>query len=270
MWFKHAWTFEELMNRFLSEHASKKRSYRSYKVYAQNLMLFFKGYKLKEITPSLISEYKDMRLKRVKPASVNRELAILKVAFNMAIKQWEWMNVNPVCRIPLEPENNKRVKWLSTEEEGRLMSHCPLWLKPIIETALLTGLRLGELTALTWKDIDLNEKVIYVLSSKNGEQRAIPINDRLCSILLSLKAEGDRVFPYSNSFISHQFKRACHTAKIDDIRFHDLRHCYATSLVRKGVDLYRVSRLLGHKTISMTERYSHLNLESLRQAVSQI
>src|SRR5687767_11689102 len=101
--------FDDLMARYLDEHASKKSQPRHYRGYAKNLTSFFGGRTLTEITPKLIAEYKNQRYAAgLQPASINRELATLKKAFNLAVREWEWCQENPVSKVSMERENNKR------------------------------------------------------------------------------------------------------------------------------------------------------------------
>ena len=271
-------TFEQMMEKFLDEHASKKASYRSYESYVRNLNPFFGDYALTSITPKVINEYK---LKRrndgVKPGSINRELAILKKAFNLALKEWEWVRENPASKVSMEEENNKRDRWLSDDEEERLLEACSPRLKELVIFALNTGMRLSEILTLNWKGIDLFRKTITVFKSKNKEMRTIPMNQTIFEMLKdkakvkSIKT--DLVFYNKNHaeidmrFTSLSFHYTAKKANVEDFRFHDLRHTFATRLVQSGKDLYKIQRLLGHKNPSMTQRYAHHYPESLRDAV---
>ena len=110
-------TFSELMDKYLAEHVVKLRSERSFRGYAKNLKSHFGVYVVTRISPKMINEYKVKRLRQgLKPASVNRELATMKKAFNLALKEWQWVRENPVTKITLEKENNKRDRWLTPDE----------------------------------------------------------------------------------------------------------------------------------------------------------
>jgi integrase len=114
--------FKGMMQKYLDEHASKLASARDFAGYAKNLNVFFGECTLTQVTPRLISEYKAKRRKDgVKPATINRELAAMKKAFNLALKEWQWVAENPVMRVPMERENNKRDRWLKDDEEVRLL-----------------------------------------------------------------------------------------------------------------------------------------------------
>jgi integrase len=177
-------TFKEMMERFLSEHASKKASEKAFQTYVRNLLPFFGDYKLSEITPKFINEFKAKRRRDgLKPASINRELACMKKAFNLAIKEWEWVDKNPLVVVSMEEENNKRDRWLIYEEEERLLEVCSGWLKEIVIFALNTGMRLDEILSLNWKDIDLPRRTVMVVKSKNKERRTIPLNSTVLELV---------------------------------------------------------------------------------------
>jgi integrase len=271
-------TFDELMERYLTEHAAKKSEPRHYRGYFNNLKAFFGGRTLAEITPKLIADYKAQRYAAgLKPASINRELASLKKAFNLAVREWEWCRENPVSKVSMERENNKRDRWLSVEEEARLLQGCASWLHDIVTFALHTGMRMGEILELTWRGVDFSRRTVMVVRSKNGERRTIPVNETVLSVLRqkskvrSLRTElvfCSRVFtPMESGHLRRSFRLALGKAKIDDFHFHDLRHTFATRLIQAGVDLYKVQRLLGHKSPIMTQRYAHHYPESLREGV---
>ena len=271
-------TFEELMARYLTEHAARKSQPRHYQGYTNSLKAFFGARTLAEITPKLIVEYKNWRYAAgLKPASINRELANLKKAFNLAVREWEWCRENPVSRVSMERENNQRDRWLSVEEEARLLQACAPWLHDLVTFALHTGMRMGEIVELTWRGVDVSRRTVMVFRSKNGERRTIPVNQTVLTVLKektkvrSLKT--DVVFcskaftPIESGHLRRSFRLALSKAQIEDFHFHDLRHTFATRLVQAGVDIYKVQRLLGHKSPIMTQRYAHHYPESLRDGV---
>ena len=187
-----------------------------------------------EITPKLIAEYKNRRYAAgLKPASINRELANLKKAFNLAVKEWEWCRENPVSRVSMERENNKRDRWLSLEEEEQLLQTCAPWLHDLVTFALHTGMRMGEILELTWRAVDFSRRTVTVVRSKNGERRTIPVNQTVLAVLKektklrSLRTElvfCSKVFtPMESGHLRRSFRLALGKARIDDFHFHDLR-----------------------------------------------
>jgi len=272
-------TVAELLDRYEREHIPKKASQRTLKGYLKNLRPFFGQDTLAEITPKVIVQYKAKRYQDgVKPATINRELALMKHAFNLAIKEWEWAKQNPVSRVSFEQENNKRDRWLRQEEEGRLLPACPLWVREIVLVALNTGMRMGEILSLRWETVDLFRRTVTILHSKNGDKRTIPLNGHMFALLKEkLKdrvSSSEWIFPSQAATkrdghgLRRAFRKALKTAMIQDFHFHDLRHSFATRLVQAGVDLYKVQKLLGHRSPVMTQRYAHHCSESLRDGVN--
>ena len=272
-------TFGELMERFLSEHVTKRASQRSYVGYARRLRGFFgDGTPLADITPRLIAEYKSQLFAdELAPASVNRHLATLKKAFNLAVREWEWCQRNPVLSVSMERERNGRDRWLTIEEESRLLAACAPGLRDIVQFALGTGMRMGEILSLSWRGVDLTRRTVMLFHSKNGERRTIPLNQTVLNIIKergkvrSLRT--DLVFPsqantpLESGHLRRAFRLALKKARIEDFHFHDLRHTFATRLVQAGIELYKVQRLLGHKSPIMTQRYAHHYPESVRDGV---
>jgi integrase len=271
-------TFKEMMDRYHAEHVVKKLSQRAIRGYTKNLLSFFGNCTLSEISPRRIVEFKTKRYADgVRPATINRECAVLKNAFNLAIREWEWCNQNPVSKVKMERENNQRDRWLSYTEEDGLLEFSPQWVKEIVQFALHTGMRMGEILSLTWNGVDFSRKTATIFFSKNGERRTIPLNQTVWSLLKekskvrplmsNLVFCGKVQTPIDGHNLRRAFRRALKNAKIEDFHFHDLRHTFATRLIQSGVDIYKVQKLLGHKTLMMTQRYAHHYPESLRAGV---
>jgi len=271
-------TFREMMERFESEYFSNLASFKGCKSYLNGLVVHFGDFILAEITPNLVNDFKNKRkADGVKPATIQRQLAIMSRAFNLAIREWEWCKNNPVSKVTLEGPNNKKDRWLTFEEEERVLKICPIWLKEIVIFGLNTGMRLGEILSLEWNGVDLFRKTITVFKSKNNERRTIPMNETVFE-LLKAKAKvrsikTDLVFytrvhnPIDRHQVGGTFRRALKEAGIQNFCFHCCRHTFATRLVQAGKDLYKVQMLLGHKSPRMTQRYAHHYPESLRDAV---
>lgn len=273
-------TLNDMMEKFMKEHAPKVsvNTQKSYSVSLKHLLRFFGDSRLTAIMPKMIYDYKVLRKNEgAKAASINRELAMLSKAFNLGVKEWEWIKENPVSKVPREKENNERDRWLTEDEEKKLLENSPQWLRDIIVFALHTGLRQDELLSLQWSRVDLFRKIIIIQESKNGKPRTIPLNQIALNILMEKakvrNLKSDLVF-LSNAMIKidchnliRAFKIALVKAGIQDFHFHDLRHTFATRLAQRGVDLYKISKLLGHYDISMTQRYAHHCPESLRDGI---
>ena len=262
-------TFKQMVDKYLKKY-QKSRDETS----LNRLMPVFGNLVLAEITTEKISNYRDKRLKKVKPATVYQELALMRRMFNVARREWKWTRDNPAADLSFSVGNsNARDRWLTFEEEADLLSSAsPEWLGRVILFALNTGMRRGEILSLKWSDVELKRKLIVVVKSKNGEKRTIPMSEAVFNILADVKVIhiSNRVFPHSVGALKDGFPRAVKKAGLDDFRFHDLRHTFATRLVQNGVDLYKVKELLGHKTITMTMRYAHHCPESLRSSIETL
>ncbi len=264
-------TIDEMIEKYLKDYA-KSRDHRT----AGYVLKFFSGMRLLQITTPIIQKYRVMRLKKVKPATVYLELAFMRRMYNVAIREWEWLSDNPVSRLSFGVGNsNARDRWLTDVEEKSLLENAdrPYWLRSLVVFALHTGMRKSEILDLKWRDVDLKRKVLTVVKSKNSSKRTLPLNETLFEELCKVRQSkvmdfSGRVFPVSYNSLRHAFDKAVDEAGIEDFRFHDLRHSFATRLVQNGVDLYKVKELLGHKTISMTMRYAHHYPESLRSSVN--
>ncbi|MBI4715997.1 MAG: tyrosine-type recombinase/integrase [Nitrospirae bacterium] len=274
-------TFRELLDRYLREHSIPRKAPASHVrdlSVSRHLLSFFGHLFLAEISPRKIAEYKGRRrVDGAKPATINKELGLVRHAFNLAIKEWEWCRDNPMHRVTMEPVHNQVDRWLAAKEEERLMVASPVWLREIVIFALNTGMRKGEILSLLWRDVDFSRSVLVVMKSKNRERRTLPLNSRVFELLMERQHGGATVsdFVFSTSHgtritdrnLSRAFYVAMEKAELENFRFHDLRHTFATRLVQAGVDLYKVQRLLGHKTPAMTQRYAHHSPESLRDGV---
>jgi integrase len=208
-------------------------------------------------------------------ATCNRYLASLKAAYSLAMKN-EKVERNPVKDVRLQKENNKRVRWLTIEEEARLFVALPIQWHPLVLVALHTGLRRGELLGLRWEDVNFQQRFITARKTKAGDTRQVPMNDVALEALIKIprRLDNEYVFPGIKSFhlinLPRGWKRYVKNAQLEDFRWHDLRHTFASRLVMAGVDLYTVKKLLGHHDLTMTERYAHLAPHYLKRAVDNL
>jgi len=237
------------------------------------LVPYFGGRFLHEITPQLIEQFKRDRLKDVCPSTVNRALSCLKSLFNRAIEWDKYDGENPVKKVKLFPENNQRTRFLEKEQIAGLIAACDSRLRPIVIVAVNTGMRKSELLNLRWSDIDFERGVIYLLRTKNNEKREIPMNEAVKTAFISVRK--DPICPYifhtknGEPFLEIRklFAKALMKAGITNFRYHDLRHTFASQLAMSQVDMNTIRELLGHKSLRMTLRYSHLSLDHKKRAV---
>lgn len=206
----------------------------------------------------------------VSKSTLNVELSFLKMMFSLAV-EWEWLAVNPAAPIKKLKGETRRMRFLNWEEITRLLDCAVPFLKPVIITAVFTGMRRGEILSLKWKDVDFSHRFIRVEKTKNKEPRDIPIDGFLMESLESLKEsrkKGGYVFLDENgarvtaASIQKIFRKAVDKAELEDFRFHDLRHTAASLFASGGCDIMSLQNLLGHKTIEMTQRYAHLMPDS--------
>jgi integrase len=271
------------MDKFLKVHAPKVSvsMQKSYRTSLNRLEPYFGKSNLLSITPRNISKYKMLRIDDgAAPATINRELAMLSKAFSLAVKEWEWLKDNPVSKVPREKEDNERDRWLTVDEEVSLLENSPDWLRDIILFNLHTGLRQDELLSLTWDRVDMIRKTILIKDTKNGKPRTIPLNRDVLDILEAKS----KVVSFKSKIVFHSkcgtkidkhnlrraFVLAIKRAGIEDFTFHGLRHTFATRLAQSGYDLYKISKLLGHKDIKTTQRYAHHCPDSLRDGVEML
>ena len=270
--------FEDYGQEYLSFSKANKASStyeRSDKLSVMKLCRVFAGRFLYELNPQMIEKYKATRLEKVSPATVNRELACLKHMYTKAI-EWGYLKRTPTKGIKQLKEPPGRLRYLEPDEIEALINECAEHLQPIVITAVNTGMRKGEILNLKWSDIDLQNRRILIRKSKNNTSRIIPINQTLYEVFHTIKkvSKNDYVYVDTNGhpFGDNKtgFMAAIRRAKIQNFRFHDLRHTFASHLVMQGVDLRTVQQIMGHKDIKMTMRYSHLSPSHVQEAVTKL
>lgn len=207
-------------------------------------------------------------------ASVNREMSCLHHIMSKAV-EWEMIEQSPFDKGKslILKENNMRMRFLTEDEVTKLLDECPDYLYNIVECALNTGMRRGEILPLKWNQI--RNGFIYLTKTKTKTPRQIPINDNLEVMFKRIRKKqhltSDYIFLYEGKPIQgvkRAFKGALMRAGIEDFRFHDLRHTFASLVIMKGGSLKDVQELLGHKTMTMTLRYAHLTYEHKKKAVN--
>jgi len=264
------YTFSELAEKYLSWVQGRQRAYRTKFYIIGRLLNTFGNLPLRKFSTAIVEQLQtDLMSRGLKNSSCNKTLNIIKHMFNKAV-EWDMAEVEVLKRVrkvKLLQDNSKRLRYLSKEECQVLINACDPHVKPIVVTALNTGMRRGEVLGLKWDNIDLRHGFILLDITKNGEKREIPINKTLEALFLdkNLIRRLDIPFvfydsltgkPYKN--VKRSFYTACKRVGIRDFHFHDLRHTFASHLVMAGVDITTVKELLGHKDIKMTLRYAHL------------
>jgi len=274
--------FKDLADRYV-ENFETQSFFINFKRFAlKPILTVFGDRRLSEITYLDLETYRNRR--KATPtrtgtaradATVNREVATLKHMLSKAV-EWSLLETSPFAKGKglIYRENNLRLKFLTETEIDALLKACARHLKPIVEAAIHTGMRKGEILSLKWEQI--RNGLIYLTETKSGKARQIPINDRLEQLLRELRQknqlksqyvfcgpDGKRLY-----WIARSFNTACKKVGLEDFRFHDLRHTFASHLVMKGASLKAVQELLGHADLKMTMRYAHLSQEHLKDSVN--
>lgn len=246
-------------------------------IYRLNILCdYFKETDLRSITPLKVERLRKERLKAGNSKSTcNRYLALMKRLFNVA-REEGYAEENPVQKVKLFSEKDTlKERILTEEEEERLYVASANYLKPILVIALNTRMRKGEILNLRPAQIDLKARRIRVEKTKSGKVRHIPINEVLLYELRRLRGcgRGDGLVFFNPSTmkpyvdLKRQFRNACGRAEIKGLRFHDLRHTFATRLAEMGVHIKDIRDLLGHSSITITQRYTHPSDERKKTAV---
>lgn len=229
----------------------------------------FRDCNVSDLTYRTIQEFVDERLESVSSGTVLKDVAYIKAAINKARREELTDFVPNFPRIkPSQPRN----RWLTYEEEDRLVKAAAPHLKPIIRFAVDTGGRRSELLRLDWRYVDMANRRVTFVKTKNGEDRTVRLCERACETLAALgPKDTGPVFTYGGKALTgfkSSFDRAREKAGIEDFRFHDLRHTFASRLVQGGVPLYNVMHLTGHKSLEMVQRYAHLAPEYQEAAIA--
>jgi integrase len=241
----------------------------------KNLVRYFSSKMLGDITAYDVECFKAERKRTRAGATVNRDLALLKTMYNKA-SHWKFFRGdNPVRGVTFFPERQKE-RILSQEGAQRLVKASTKSLKPVVIVALNTGMRISEILGLHWENVDFERRFIFIERSKNGRSRKVPMNSEVRKALAGLPRNGaEFIFSKERSSgplrsVRTAFLNALKKAKIANVRFHDLRHTFATNLVMNGVDLVTVKEILGHSEIAMTVRYSHPSDKRKMDAVERL
>ncbi len=273
-------SFKELAERYTNYIQGRNKSAKTKGYIIGQLLSMYADKKLKDFNTELIEVLQsDLIKKEYKPASNNKITNIIKHMFKKAC-EWNLVSEDVLKNIrkvkPLK-DTGGRLRYLSTLECKNLLSVCDAHLMPVVITALNTGMRKGEILSLKWDSVDLRHNRILLEKTKNGKRREIPINNTLRETLQGIPRRLDIPFvfydpvtekPYKD--VKTSFNTALKRTGITDFHFHDLRHTFASHLVMSGVDITTVSKLLGHQTLTMTLRYSHLSSGHLDNAVSML
>jgi integrase len=231
---------------------------------------------LAALTPARVAEFRDQRLKLVSGGTVIRELAYISSVINHARREWSINIDNPVRLVRKPPTPQGRSRTVNEAEMLRILDaltprptrRVSPWMKPLVELAVETAMRRGELLGLRWEHIDFSNRVAHLLLTKNGEGRYVPLSSRATAILEGLpRSLSGHVFPIKPQTVAAAFMKATDRAGLGDVRFHDLRHTATTALANKLPNLIELSSVTGHKSLSMLKKYYHPKASELARKI---
>ena len=272
-------TFGEAVEKYLAAK-SRKRSIAEDRRQLEHLKLGFgTETPLSQITASKVSEYRSARLaaisgrtgRRLTAAAVNRPLSLLRHLLRLAVEEWELLAAVPKIRLEKEPQGG--IRWLEPDEATRLLDACgksqAKHLLALVTVAMETGLRKGELLDLTWSQVDMTRGVLRLEVTKSGRRREVPMRQVVYNVVSQLPGPHEgRVWPAGS--IRTAFENSVEAANLDSpLHFHDLRHHFASWYVMRGGSVPALQQILGHATLAMTMRYSHLSPNHLRDEMSR-
>lgn len=280
-------TLEKFANEiYLTWAKENKRSAYHDEYNLPNLLPYFKGLSLQEITAEHIAQFKRARRNEItkrgerrSPTTVNRDMALISKILSLAV-EYSYIDTNPSRRVKFFKAEAKEKKVLSKADEEKLLAIIPEddRLRSVVLVALKTGMRRGELVQLKWADIDFVGNTINLPApiTKGYRARSLPLMPDVKAIILALRAQGswrDEVFPgfkLSPNSVTTRFSLACKKAGLEGYTFHCLRHTFSTRLKDAGAHPFVVRDWLGHRTIEMTNHYTHATQETMREAVEML
>lgn len=226
------------------------------------------NYSLSKLSPALLSKFRDQRLESVDAQTVRKDLSLLHRVVVTAVKDWgiSLPLGNPVALVRLPSQPNGRDRRLETGEEEKLLKalkDTPT-VRTIVELALETAMRRGEIAAMKWEHVNLKARTLLIPDTKTGTPRTVPLSTKAIALLSNLPRNiKGVVFDVAPDSITQAFDRACTRAELEGLRFHDLRHEATSRLFEKGLNPMEVATITGHKDLRMLRRYTHLRAEDL-------
>ncbi len=270
---EHNW--QEAVLRYLEDNVDKP-SLRDDKDHLARLDPYLRDKRLVDINMEALRPFVRQRkqVDGVANATVNRALEIVRRILYLARDDWEWVARIPKIRMLKEPK--RRVRFLKAEEADRLLEELPGHLVPVVRFALATGCRMREILQMEWDRVDFDRRVAWLDpgTTKNGDGRGLPLNRDAMLALRAVDSQHQRwCFTYQGQrmeAVGSAWKRALRRAGIENFRFHDLRHTWASWHVMAGTGLQELMELGGWKSYEMVLRYAHLAPEHLSSAASRI
>lgn len=273
-------TIKEMIDRYMKNVLERHYSPYQHK-HTRYMLNYWKdhlgNYPVKDISPAMIAEIRDklltepsMRKRKLAPATVNHYLICLSHVFKIAAEEWNWITHNPVKNISKPKIDNARTRFLSHSERDKLLNVCKQsknrFIYPYALIALTTGARKSEIRFLQWQHVDFEKQLFRFVNTKNGDSRSVFMVNSVKTALQDMipKKYKPDAYVFKSRYnnlpvdLSNEFAKAFKAAGLKDFKFHDLRHTVASHLAMNGATLIELSQVLGHRTMNMVKRYSHL------------
>ena len=220
--------------------------------------------RLSNLTPLHFEHLRDERLRQVSSGTVHADFMLLRRVFKTALGKWGYgLPSNPIEQVQIPSPHKPRKRRLIGNEMERLLTAAffqrNIYIAPIIEFAIETGMRRSEILNLRWIDVDLDNGFAFLFDTKNGEDRRLPLTKTARDVLSRLPRQDERVFPISANCTRLAWERTRNKAGITDLRFHDLRHEATSRFFEMGMSVPEVALISGNKVVRQLFRYTHLN-----------
>jgi integrase len=218
---------------------------------------------LEKVTSKVLVKYRDQRLTEVSNQTVKHELGLIRRALKKGI-EWGYTNSVPFLTSP-SLKGQARTRRLKQHELNDLIASCDPYLQNVVILLIETAMRRGELAAIQLEDIDVEQRLVRLRDTKNGEDRVIPLSSRAIGAMKYLieHSRSEKLLNYKKEWLTDKFIAKCKELGIENFRLHDLRHEGVSSLFEKGLNMIEVSTISGHKDMSMLKRYTHINPSTL-------
>ncbi len=261
--------FRQLLARYLAEVTPQKRSQRMETSRINRLLKHeMAEMALDKLTSGVFASFRDQRLKKVGPQTVRHDLNLLAHIIKTAMIDWDFpFKENPLDRLRKPAIPSGRIRRVSAEElilmRAGMERSESTYLMPMVDFAIETAMRRGEILGLLWKHIDLERGTAHLPMTKNGHSRTVPLSSKARAILSAQPRRRVRVFPVTETAVRLAWDRLMRRAKIKDLHFHDLRHEAISRLFEKGLSIPEVALISGHRDARMLFRYTHLTAEEV-------
>lgn len=273
-------TVKELMARYLEQEAAHRKRPKEFAYYAKKWVDLLKNKTLSDIKPTDIARVRESLRAKYAASTVNKYLNVLNRACTLAVAEWGWMPSNPCQGVARSSEPKGRDRVLTTDERNRLLEACEQSenprLKLFVLIALVCACRRGEVKTLKWSNVDLTNRILTLVETKNGETRSVAFPAFLADEFKRVRAMGlDDVYVFGNGQGQPEdYKKAWNgalkRAGIEGFRYHDLRHTAATNLAKSGATTLELAQITGHKTMQMLKRYTHLTENETRGPIERM